>query len=123
MWNLHFDLIEANGELAEARFQLLKSALLDFQPSATIKEANAYAENILGIHAEYKGLDIRSVNEWNQGLTSMKEVFPDLVNEKFQFVGESHERNAIAKQIKYNKGLDYIKQHNKFGWSAEKCQK
>lgn len=118
---IYFELSDANGELAEARIQLLKSGTIEFKPSSNIREANIYAESILGIHAEYKGLDIRLVNEWNQALTKMKEVFPDLVNETFKFVGESHERNAIAKEIEFNRQLRRIKENNTYGWSDEQC--
>lgn len=115
------ELSDAKADLATARMHLLKEGNIDFTPASTVKEANEYAKNVLGINAEYKGIDIRAVNEWNQGLTNMKQVFPDLVNGNFKFVGESHERNVLAREIEFNRQLKWIKEHNTFGWSNEQC--
>lgn len=76
-----------------------------FEPAQTVKEANSYAKNILGVEAEYKGLDIRCANEWNQGLSRMKEKFPELFAEKIKYVGESHARNTAVKQYVYSEQL------------------
>lgn len=117
------ELSDAKADLATARMRLLKESSIDFAPSNTIKEANEYAKKALGINAEYKGVDIRAVNEWNQGLTNMKLVFPDLVDDNFQFVGESHERNALAREIEFNRQLKWIKEHNICEWDDEQCTK
>ena len=85
------------------------SKKLEFEPAKTIKEANEYAKNVLEVNAEYKGLDIRCVNEWNRGLTNMKQKFPELFKEKICFVGESHERNEAVKQFLYEKQLKVLK--------------
>ncbi len=121
MMELLPELSDAKADLATARIRLLKEGGIDFTPAKTVKEANEYAEKVLGIHAEYKGVDIRAVNEWNQGLTNMKQVFPDLVDENFRFVGESHARNALAREIEFNRKLKWIKEHNTLGWSDEQC--
>lgn len=123
MVELSPELSDAKAELATARMRLLKEGEIDFSPASTIKEANEYAKKTLGINAEYKGLDIRAVNEWNQGLTNMKEVFPDLVSDNFKFVGECHERNALAKEVEFNRQLEWIKAHNVYGWTDEDCAK
>lgn len=91
----------------------------EFEPAKTIKEANEYARNALGINAEYKGLDIRCVNEWNRGLTDMKQKFPELFKEKIRFVGESHERNAAVKQFIYVERLERFAQFGSTGKIAE----
>lgn len=121
MMNLIPELSDARANLATARMRLLQEGSIDFIPASTIKEANEYTKNILGINAEYKGVDIRAANEWNQGLTNMKQVFPDLVNDNFKFVGESHERNAIAREVEFNRQLKWIKENNLYGWSEEQC--
>lgn len=91
----------------------------EFEPAKTIKEANEYAKNVLEINAEYKGLDIRCVNEWNRGLTDMKQKFPELFKEKLCFVGESHERNAAVKQFVYEERLRRYAQVGSTGKIAE----
>ncbi len=121
MMDLLPELSDAKADLATARIHLLKEGGIDFTPAKTVKEANEYAEKVLGIHAEYKGVDIRAVNEWNQGLTNMKQVFPDLVDDNFRFVGESHARNALAKEIEFDRQLKWIKENNTYGWSDEQC--
>lgn len=90
-----------------------------FEPAKTIKEANEYARATLGVDAEYKGLDIRCVNEWNRGLTDMKQKFPELFEEKIRFVGESHERNAAVKQFVYEERLRRYAQVGSTGKIAE----
>lgn len=90
-----------------------------FEPAQTIKEANEYAKDVLDVNAEYKGLDIRCVNEWNRGLTDMKQKFPELFKEKICFVGESHERNAAVKQFVYEERLRRYAQVGSTGKIAE----
>lgn len=91
----------------------------EFKAAETIKEANEYAKNVLEVNAEYKGLDIRCVNEWNRGLTDMKQKFPELFKEKICFVGESHERNAAVKQFVYEDRLRRYAQVGSTGKIAE----
>ncbi len=118
------DLPTVSGDLAKARFQLLKtSGTSSYSNVSTLKEAEEFCKNILGINADYKGLSIESVNGWNHGLLDMSEVFPYLVNSKFNFVGESHQRNAIAKQIEFQRQLDWIKQNNIYNWTEKECEK
>ena len=70
---------------------------LPFVPAKTIKQANEYAKNTLGIpNVSYKGVDVITANEWNKGLRDVFEKFPKL-KEKFGFVGETHERNTAVK--------------------------
>lgn len=72
-----------------------------FVPAKTIKEADNYAMNVLGIKmASYKGVDITTANEWNRGLKDTFDRFPEL-KQNFGFVGECHERNvAMKKELK-----------------------
>ena len=85
----------------------------------TVKEANNYAEKVLGVKADYTGIDVRCANEWNRGLSAMKNKYPE-VAEQIKFVGSMQKRNELlraelknyAKNNKLTKGtkelLDYI---------------
>ena len=85
----------------------------------TVKEANNYAEKVLGVKADYTGIDVRCVNEWNRGLAAMKNKYPE-VAEQIKFVGSMQKRNELlkaelknyAKNNKLAKGtkelLDYV---------------
>ena len=85
----------------------------------TVKEANNYAEKVLGVKADYTGIDVRCANEWNRGLAAMKNKYPE-VAEQIKFVGSMQKRNELlkaelknyAKNNKLAKGtkelLDYV---------------
>jgi len=69
----------------------------EFAEVKTIKEANEYAENVLGIpKADYKGVDIKVANEMNRSFNDMLHKFPEL-KDGMQFVGETHQRNQFIK--------------------------
>lgn len=70
-----------------------------FEPAESIKEAESYAKDVLGIpNVSYKGMDITTANEWNRGLSDTFNRFPEL-KENFGFVGECHERNRALKVV------------------------
>ena len=85
----------------------------------TVKEANNYAEKVLGVKADYTGIDVHCANEWNRGLAVMKNKYPE-VAEQIKFVGSMQKRNELleaelknyAKNNKLAKGtkelLDYV---------------
>lgn len=85
----------------------------------TVKEANNYAEKVLGVKADYTGINVRCANEWNRGLAAMKNKYPE-VAEQIKFVGSMQKRNELlkaelknyAKNNKLAKGtkelLDYV---------------
>ena len=85
----------------------------------TVKEANNYAEKVLGVKADYTGIDVRCANEWNRGLAAMKNKYPEIA-EQIKFVGSMQKRNELlkaelknyAKNNKLAKGtkelLDYV---------------
>lgn len=85
----------------------------------TVKEANNYAEKVLGVKADYTGIDVHCANEWNRGLAAMKNKYPE-VAEQIKFVGSMQKRNELlkaelknyAKNNKLAKGtkelLDYV---------------
>ena len=94
-----------------------KSSIID--TIKTVKEANNYAEKVLGVKADYTGIDVRCANEWNRGLAAMKNKYPE-VAEQIKFVGSMQKRNELlkaelknyAKNNKLAKGtkelLDYV---------------
>lgn len=69
-----------------------------FVEAKTIKEANAYAQDIIGIkNASYGKVDIRVANEWNKCLYETLNKFPELKG-NFNFTGSIQERNKFAKK-------------------------
>nr|DAT83307.1 MAG TPA: portal [Caudoviricetes sp.] len=72
-----------------------------FVEAKNIKEANKYAEDVLGIKADYRGVDIKCANEWNKGIFEMKQLFPE-VTDKLKFVGSIQGRNqSIKRELTY----------------------
>lgn len=85
------------SELQEIE-NLIPSLANEFVEAKNIKEANEYAEKVLGIpHANYKGVSLNVANEWNKGLYENFQKVPEL-RERFGFVGECHARNAAMKE-------------------------
>ena len=85
------------SELQEIE-NLIPSLANEFVEAKNIKEANEYAEKVLGIpHANYKGVSLNVANEWNKGLYENFQKVPEL-RERFGFVGECHARNAAIKE-------------------------
>jgi len=85
------------SELQEIE-NLIPSLANEFVEAKNIKEANEYAEKVLGIpHADYKGVSLNVANEWNKGLYENFQKVPEL-RERFGFVGECHARNAAIKE-------------------------
>lgn len=83
-----------------------------FIPAKTIKEANAFAMDVLGIpHADYKGTTIEIANEWNRGLHDNFRRFPEL-RENFDFVGTCQNRNKFAKKELYPYVMEKYKRLN-----------
>ena len=83
-----------------------------FVPAKTIKEANEYAKNTLGIpYADYKGTSLEVANEWNRGLTDNFNRFPEL-RDNFNFVGTIQNRNKLAKKIMYQPTMEKFKAVN-----------
>lgn len=82
-----------------------------FSPANSIEEANRYAQEELGVDANYRGLALECANEWNKGLAEMKGKFPEIFRDKIHFVGESHERNKLAKEIEYQYQYELLQKH------------
>lgn len=83
-----------------------------FSPASTIKEAEEFARNTLGIqNVSYKGVDVVTANAWNEGLQDSFDRFPEL-KQNFGFVGEAHERNTMLKPIAKQHYLDELIKRN-----------
>ena len=83
-----------------------------FIPATSIKEANEYAKNKLGIpYVDYKGTSLEVANEWNRGLTDNFNRFPEL-KDNFNFVGTIQNRNKLAKKIMYQPTMEKFKAVN-----------
>lgn len=86
--------------------------LFTFTPAKTIKEANAYARDVLGIpNVDYKGVSVEIANEWNRGLADNFSRFPEL-RDNFDFVGTCQNRNKLAKKTLYPTVMDKFKRLN-----------
>ena len=84
----------------------------DFIPAKTIKEANEYARDVLGIpNVNYSGTTVEIANEWNRGLADNFRRFPEL-KKNFEFVGTCQNRNKYAKHIYYDRIMEKYKQLN-----------
>ena len=83
-----------------------------FTPAKSIKEANEYARDVLGVpHADYKGTTLEVANEWNRGLFDNFKRFPEL-RDNFDFVGTCQNRNKLAKKELYPYVMDRFKRVN-----------
>lgn len=67
----------------------------------TLAECEDYAHNVIGIkNVDYKGVDVQVAREWNEGLEDNIRRFPE-VGKNINFVGETHQRNDLLKQLHY----------------------
>lgn len=83
-----------------------------FTPAQTIKEANEYARDVLGIpNVNYNGTTVDVANEWNRGLADNLRRFPEL-KKNFQFVGTCQNRNKYAKNLYYDRIMKKYKELN-----------
>lgn len=79
-----------------------------FEPSQSIRAAEKYAKDVLGIPGcSYKGVDLTVANEWNKGLHDTFRRSP-MLKDNFKFVGESHERNKAIRPVMKQHYLDSL---------------
>lgn len=85
---------------------------IEFSPADSIKEANTFAKDVLGIpNVNYTGTTVHIANEWNKGLTDAFNRFPEL-KENFDFVGTCQNRNKFLKKELYPYAMDRFKRVN-----------
>lgn len=69
-----------------------------FVPAKSIKEAEAFARDVIGIpNVSFKGVDIRVANSMNESLSDAMNYCPDL-RKRMQFYGSAQERNKQLKK-------------------------
>lgn len=69
-----------------------------FKEAATIKEAEAYARDVVGVpNVSFKGVDIKVANSMNEALTNAVNYCPDLLK-RMNFYGAAQERNKRIKK-------------------------
>ena len=82
--------------------QRISRANRKFNEAISIREAEEYARSKLGIsNVSYQGVDIKTANEWNNGLRDTFIKYPEL-KKNFDFVGEAHARNKYLKPLVKN---------------------
>ena len=92
--------------------------MIEYKEAKNLKEAEKFVKDSLGIkNVSYKGVDIKTANEWNKGLTDNFNRFPKL-KEKFGFVGESRARNKLLKPVAEEYYLQGYIENNKKLWES-----
>lgn len=68
-----------------------------FTPAKSIKEAEAFARDKLGIECSYKGVDLACANDMNAAFQRGLDYCPDIKG-RLNFVGSGQERNRLFKK-------------------------
>lgn len=79
-----------------------------FIPAKSIKEAEAFARDTLGLECSYYGVNLRSANEMNAAFKRGLDYCPS-IKEKLKFVGSGQERNRRFKRDMTNYYLEDLK--------------
>ncbi len=80
-----------------------------FSEAESIEAANSFAKDVLGLDADYTGIDLRNANEWNRGLFEMRREFPE-VFKNIKLVGSCQYRIETERDVYYQIMYDdYIK--------------
>lgn len=88
-----------------------ESARMDlekFTPAKSIKEAEAFARETLGLECSYKGVDLRSANDMNAAFKRGLDYCPS-IRERLKFVGSGQERNRRFKKDMTNFYLEDLR--------------
>ncbi len=93
---------------------IIKTDNYVFIEAKTIREANEYAQKVLGVKANYKGCDIKSANEWNKGVTEYFNQFEEL-KYNLGFIGDARQRNQECKKLVYEDAFEKLKKLNPNG--------
>lgn len=68
-----------------------------FLPAKSIKEAEAFARDTLGLECSYKGVDLQCANDMNAAFQRGLDYCPD-IKDRLNFVGSGQERNRQFKK-------------------------
>lgn len=80
----------------------------NFAPAKTIKEAEAFARDKLGLECSYKGVDLQCANDMNAAFQRGLDYCP-AIKDRLNFVGSGQERNKRFKQEMIDYYLDDLK--------------
>lgn len=80
----------------------------NFAPAKTIKEAEAFARDKLGLECSYKGVDLKCANDMNAAFQRGLDYCP-AIKDRLNFVGSGQERNKRFKQEMIDYYLDDLK--------------
>lgn len=77
--------------------QSAKMEAQNFTPAKTIKEAEAFARDKLGLECSYKGVDLQCANDMNAAFQRGLDYCP-AIKDRLNFVGSGQERNRRFKK-------------------------
>lgn len=88
--------------------QSAKMEAQNFTPAKTIKEAEAFARDKLGLECSYKGVDLQCANDMNAAFQRGLDYCP-AIKDRLNFVGSGQERNRRFKKEMVDYYLDDLK--------------
>ena len=88
--------------------QSAKMEAENFTPAKSIKEAEAFARDKLGIECSYKGVDLQCANDMNAAFQRGLDYCP-AIKDRLNFVGSGQERNRQFKKEMTSFYLDDLK--------------
>lgn len=80
-----------------------------FVPAKSIKEAEAFAQNTLGLNCSYKGVDLKCANDMNAAFQRGLDYCP-AIKDRLNFVGSGQERNKQFKKEITDYYLNYLRE-------------
>lgn len=88
--------------------QSAKMEAQNFTPAKTIKEAEAFARDKLGLECSYKGVDLQCANDMNAAFQRGLDYCP-AIKDRLNFVGSGQERNKRFKKEMVDYYLEDLK--------------
>lgn len=88
--------------------QSAKMEAQNFTPAKTIKEAEAFARDKLGLECSYKGVDLQCANDMNAAFQRGLDYCP-AIKDRLNFVGSGQERNRRFKKEMVDYYLEDLK--------------
>lgn len=90
------EIIDEATAVAETAVAEEATATVEFVEAKTIKEAEAFARDTLGIDASFKGIDVKIANEMNEATQKALEFAPSIKDEMVR-IGSAQEANKLLK--------------------------
>ncbi|NCC95667.1 MAG: hypothetical protein EOM02_02395 [Synergistales bacterium] len=89
---------------------------LKFVPAKTVKEANEWAKKHIADDADYTGIRLEAINEWNRGIYETQQKFPEL-RKNFDKVGSC--QWAYQKDYEYKVEAAVRRATKNHGWDPD----